>query len=164
VYYQQNFKKCKAVSRVFSYQAVHSEITEKNVRHALDGLKMHLNGIVTAGCDVEVILVPKDKFIKDLGGRNFDPPLSFGLAILLDGNELPKQAVVHWEMDAEPLKHLIAIEGVIIDDGQQEMLRKLVGLWEAIARSDNVLSSKKDKNKITALCNELEEFWIAMSY
>jgi hypothetical protein len=67
-------------------------------------------------------------------------------------------------MDAEPLKHLIAIEGVIIDDGQQEMLRKLVGLWEAIARSDNVLSSKKDKNKITALCNELEEFWIAMSY
>jgi hypothetical protein len=162
VYYKENFKKCKAVRRVFSYEAIRSEITVKKVSHALDGLKMHLNARATKGCEVEVILIPKDLFIKDLGSRNFNPPLSFGLAILRDGRESPKKAVVHWEMDARLFRDLIAIEGVIIDGGQKEVLGKLVKLWEEIARSDDVPSSKtckEHKSNITALRTELEKIW-----
>lgn len=162
-YYQKNFEKCKAVSRVFSYEAILSEINDKQVRYALDGLKLHLDETAIACCDVEVFLIPKETYIKHLGGGSFDPPLSFGLTILLDGSNLPRKAVVHWEIGAEPLKHLIDIEGVIIDGGQEELLNELLKLHEAIARSDFVLSSKKHKDTVTALCAELENLEIAMS-
>jgi hypothetical protein len=160
-YYKANFRKCKTVSRVFTYEAIRSEITLKRVRHALDGLKLHLDKLdkrATGRCKVEVLFIPKDKFIRDLGGYNFDPPLSFGLTILRAGRKL-KKAIVHWEMDAQLLRDLMAIEGIVIDDGQQEVLRELVRLWEALARSDDVLSSKSitGKNRIRALCAELEE-------
>lgn len=158
-YYQENFKKCKAVSRVFSYEAIRSEITVKKQRYALDGLKMHLDKGETGDCNVEVILIQENEYIRNLGGHTFDPPLSFGLTILRDENESPRQAIVHWEMDAEPLRDLIAIEGVIIEQGQKEVLDELVGLWKAIADSNHVSSSKKDENTITALYSELEEFW-----
>lgn len=159
-YYRENFKRCKAVSRIFSYEAIRSEIEVKNVPYALDGLKMHRKKKID-GCKIEVIVIPEGQFIRDLGGSNFDPPLSFGLAILLDknGNKFPRKAVLHWESDAIRLRDLIAIEGIIIDESQEDMLRKLVDLWEKIARSDKVLSSKskQDKKTITALCAELEE-------
>jgi len=158
-YYQKNFENCKAVSRVFSYEAILSEIKDKQVRYALDGLKLHLDETAIACRDVEVFLIPKETYIKHLGGGSFDPPFSFGLTILLDGSNLPRKAVVHWEIGAEPLKHLIDIEGVIIDGGQEELLNELLKLHEAIARSDFVLSSKKDKDTVTALCTELETFW-----
>lgn len=158
-YYQKNFEKCKAVSRVFSYEAILNEIKDKQVRYALDGLKLHLDETAIACCDVEVFLIPQETYIKHLGGGSFDPPLSFGLTILLDGSNLPRKAVIHWEIGAEPLKHLIDIEGVIIDGGQEELLNELLKLHEAIARSDFVLSSKKDKDTVTALCTELEKFW-----
>src|SRR5215208_6443686 len=105
-YYEENFKKCKTVKRVFSYESICSEIKVKHERYALNGLKMHLDEKVTDGCDVEVFLIPKGKRIKDLSGGNFDPPLSFGLAILQDGNNFPKKAIIHWEIGAESLKHL----------------------------------------------------------
>lgn len=161
-YYRANFKKCKAISRIFSYEAIRSEIATKKVRHALDGLKLHLAKIEKKpprGCHVEVLFIPKDKFIKDLGDRNFDPPMSFGLTILRNGKKL-KRAVAHWEMDAQLLRDLMAIEGIIIDEGQQEVLRELVSLWSAVAASNDVLSSKKSKtarNRIEAFCAELEE-------
>jgi hypothetical protein len=158
-YYKENFKKCKAVKRVFSYEAMCSEILKKKVRYALDGLKLHRNKKATADCDVEVFLIPKKKYIKHLGGGNFDPPLSFGLTILLDGNNSPRNAVVHWEVGAELLKDLMDIEGVIIDGEQEELLNELVNLHEAIAGSYFVSSSKKDKDTVTALCTELEKFW-----
>ena len=166
VYYKENFKRCKAVSRVFSYEAIRSEMEVKNVPYALDGLKMHLRKKKIDGCKVEVIVIPKGQFIRDLGGSNFDPPLSFGLAILLDknGNKSPRKAVLHWESDARRLRDLIAIEGVIIDDSQEDVLRILVDLWEDIALSNQVLSSKKkqDKKIITALCAELEEIAVRL--
>lgn len=158
-YYEENFQNCKAVRRIFSYEAILSEITVKDVRYALDGLKMHLDATAIHGCDGEVFLIPKGKRIRDLKGGDFDPPFSFGLAILQDGNNTPKMAVIHWEMDAEPLKHLIAIEGVIIDEGQKELLDALVKLHESIAGSDIVLSSKKNSRTIAAACTELEKFW-----
>jgi hypothetical protein len=158
-YYKKNFENCRVVSRAFSYEAIRSEITVKKVRYALDGLIMHLDKKETYPCDVEVKLIEENKFIKDVEFCNFDPPLSFGLAILRDGNDMPKKAVVHWEVDAKPLKDLIDIEGVIIDDGQEEVLGKLVKLREAIDHSRFVKSSKKDKEKdrVTDLCAELEK-------
>jgi len=160
-YYEANFKKCKTVRRVFSYEAIRSEITLKRVCHALDGLKMHLRKLdnkATGRCKVEVSFIPEDRFIRDLGDCNFDPPLSFGLTILRAGKKL-KKAIVHWEMDAQLLRDLMAIEGIVIDDGQQEVLSELLGLWEAVAGSDDVLSSKSKtgKNSIIALCSKLEE-------
>ena len=161
-YYKANFRKCKTVSRVFSYEAISSEITLKKVRHALDGLKLHLDKLdkKPAGrCKIEVLFIPKDRFIRDLGGCFFDPPMSFGLTILRGGNKL-KKAVVHWEMDAQLLRDLMAIEGIIIDDGQQDVLRELVNLWEDLADSDDVLSSKRsktEKKRIAAFYTELEE-------
>lgn len=163
-YYEANFKNCRAVKRVFSYEAILSEIKVKHEHYALDGLKMHLDKEATGKCDVEVFIIPKGKRIKDLWGGNFDPPFSFGLAILQDGNNSPKMGVMHWEMDAEPLKHLIAIEGVIVDDGQEELLNELVKLHESIAGSDTVLSSRKASNTIVTICNELDEFWNSPHY
>jgi hypothetical protein len=157
-YYKKNFKQCKVVKRIFSYEAISSELTTKKVPYARNGLKLHFNEKATAGCDVEVLLIPKGKYIKHLAGGKFDPPLSFGLTILLDENNFPRKAVVHWEMGAEPLKHLIDIEGVIIDGGQDELLYEFVQLHEAIATSDPVLSSKRGKKKaIIAYCKELEQ-------
>jgi hypothetical protein len=158
-YYQKNFKKCKVVKRVFSYEAIRSEIAEKEVPYALNGLKLHLDEGATAGCDVEVFLIPKNKYIRHLGGGNFDPPLSFGLTILLDENNSPKRAVIHWEVGAQPLKHLIDIEGVIIDGGQEELLNELVELHAEITDSGLVTSSKNNKNKIIGPCRELEKIW-----
>lgn len=161
-YYKANFRKCKTVSRVFSYEAIRSEITLKRVRHALDGLKLHLDKLdkkPTGRCKVEVRFIPKDRFIRDLGGCYFDPPMSFGLTILRGGNKL-KKAIVHWEMDAQLLRDLMAIEGIIIDEGQQDVLRELVNLWEDLADSDDVLSSRRsktEKKSITAFYAELEE-------
>ena len=120
---------------------------------------MHLNEENTHGCDVEVFVVPRGKRIKDVRGVDFDPPFSFGLAILRDGNDSPKMAVVHWEMDAEPLKDLLAIEGIVIDEGQKEVLSELVKLHESIAGSNTVLSSRRNLETIAADCTELEEFW-----
>jgi predicted nucleotide-binding protein len=160
-YYKKNFKNCKVVKRVFSYEAMCSEIKKKEKRYALNGLNLHRDKEATGDCDVEIVLIPKKKYIKHLGSGNFDPPLSFGLTILLDENNSPRKAVVHWEVGAKPLKHLIDIEGVIIDGEQKELLNELVKLHEEIAGSEFVLSSKNDKHKIiiTALCAELEEIW-----
>ena len=160
-YYEENFRKCKAVKRVFSYDAIVDEFKAKKECYALKGLKMHRSKAATGECDVEVFFVPKGKRIKDLGDRTFDPPLSFGLAVLLDGGSppSPKEAVVHWEINAEPLKHLIAIEGVIIDGGQEILLNKLVKLHESIAGSNTVLSSRRDSKAISAACAELERIW-----
>jgi hypothetical protein len=158
-YYEENFKKCKTVRRVFSYESICSEIKVKHERYALNGLKMHLDEKATDGCDVEVFLIPKGKRIKDLSGGNFDPPLSFGLAILQDGNNFPKKAIIHWEIGAESLKHLIAIEGIVVDDKQKELLKELVKLHESITKSNNVLTSKKASKTFTSVCKELEEFW-----
>ena len=158
-YYKENFQKCEVVRRVFSYEAICSEFKTKEACYALEGLRMHRDKKATGRCDVEVFLIPKGKRIKDLKGGNFDPPLSFGLAILRDENKSPKMAVIHWEMDAEPLKHLIAIEGVIIDDGQNELLDELVKLHESITGSDIVLSSKKHSKTIATAYTELKEVW-----
>ena len=159
-YYKTNFKKCRAVKRIFSYEAIRNEITSKNEFYALKGLRLHLNKKATTDCDVEVLLIPKKKLIRNLLGDSFDPPFSFGLAILVDQNEFPRMAVVHWEMGAEPLKHLIDIEGVIIDGGQDELLHELVQLHEEIADSNPVLSSKRaQKNAIIAACKELHQLW-----
>jgi hypothetical protein len=164
-YYEENFQS-KAVRRIFSYEAIRNEIEVKDRRFALDGLKMHLDGLKIQldrkpddRCDVEVSFIPKGKYIKDVAGGNFEPPLSFGLAILRDGNDSPSMAVTHWEIDAKPLKHLIAIEGVIVDEGQEELLNELVTLHASIAGSAIVFSSRKDLEKIEAAYEELEEFW-----
>src|SRR5687767_8957952 len=157
-YYKKNFKNCKAVKRVFSYEAIFSELRTKKVPYALLGLKLHLDKKATAGCDVEVLLIPKRKYIRHLAGGNFDPPLSFGLTVLLSEDKVPRKAIVHWEMGAEPLKHLIDIEGVIIDGGQDELLHELKQLHRGIATSNFVLSTKRRQKKaIIALCKELEE-------
>ncbi|HTG15765.1 MAG TPA: toll/interleukin-1 receptor domain-containing protein [Blastocatellia bacterium] len=157
-YYRENFRNCKVVKRIFSYEAIHNEIKKKKKRNALNGLNMHLDGKATTGKDVEVVFIPKGVRIKHLGDRTFNPPLSFGLAILRDGNDSPKKAIVHWETDAEALKHLIDIEGVIIDHGQKELLKKLVELHDSIAGSDEVLSSKNHLSQIKKARNELEEY------
>ena len=159
-YYKQNFLRCRFVKRVFSYEAMYSEIDEKCERSGLDGLILHRDTQETTGCDVEVIVIPKGKRIKDLAGGNFDPPLSFGLTIRLDEKDSPSTAVVHWEMGAKPLKDLMDIEGVIIDAGQDELLNKLVRLHKRIASSNLVLSSQDDPTSaIGAYCEELVEFW-----
>lgn len=160
-YYELNFEKCKAVKRVFSFKAIRNEF-EKEPKpgcFALEGLKMHRDNRATADCDVEVFLIPEAIHIRDLGARNFNPPFSFGLAILRDGNDSPRGAVVHWEIDAETLKDLIAIEGVIVDSEQDELLTELAKLHESIAGSDVVLSSKKNPEKIDAICDELDKIW-----
>lgn len=161
LYYEKNFQMCKAVKRVFSYEAMFGEINIKKEHFALDGLNMHLDEEEADLCDVQVFLIPEGKYIKDMGGENFDPPLSFGLAILQKGDGSPKKAVVHWEVDAKHLKHLIAIEGVIIDDRQEELLNRLVKWHESIAPSDPVLSSKnkKERELIIDACDKLEKFW-----
>jgi len=160
VYYKKNFQKCREVRRVFSYDAIVKEIETKEPEcFALDGLKMHLNKNETGDCDVEVFVIPKGKFIKDLGGGNFNPPFSFGLAILRDGKNCLKKAAVHWEIDAKTTKDLIAIEGVIVDSEQDEVLTELAKLHKSIADSNAVLSSKNNPEQIAAICTELEEFW-----
>jgi hypothetical protein len=158
-YYQKNFEKCRAVKRIFSYEAIHSEITGEQVRFALDGLKDHLKMKDSPDCSIEAHLIPKGVPIGKLAGRTFNPPLSFGIAILQDGKGSPKMAVVHWEMDAIGLKDLLAIEGVIIDARQQELLKELVKLHESIAGSHTVLSSKRDSQLIDAAIDELEQAW-----
>lgn len=158
-YYKENFKRCKVVKRIFSYDAIRDEFKKKKDRFALDGLNLHLDEIANNRGNVEVFFIKKGKRINQLGNRDFDPPLSFGLAILLDGNNSPRRAVVHWEVDAEPLKHLIDIEGVIIDERQDKLLKKLVELHTSIAGSNGVLSSKEDSEEIAAACKELDKVW-----
>ena len=62
-------------------------------------------------------------------------------------------------MDAEPLKDLLSIEGVIIDEGQKELLAALAQLHDSIAHSHAVFSSKKDLEEIDAACAELSDLW-----
>lgn len=158
-YYRKNFEKCRAVKRVFSYEAILAEIKNKSTHSALDGLILHLDPKATVKCNVETFLIPKGKHLGELGSRNFDPPLSFGLAILRDGNDSPRKAIVHWEMDAEPLKHLIAIEGMIIDYRQAEVLDDLVKLHNSIAGSNIVLTSENDLEAITTTRDDLQLLW-----
>lgn len=160
LYYRLNFKKFKSISRIFSYEVMLEEIKTKRESYSLQGLRLHLNETETTAVeDLTVFLIPKGKRIKDLGKRNFNPPSSFGLAILIDKSNLPKKAVVHWEIDAEPLRHLIDVEGVVIDSGQTELLNELVKLHQSIANSDPVVSSKKEKSKIVSVCDELQKIW-----
>lgn len=158
-YYEKNFESCRAVKRVFSYEAIRSEIEEKRVPYALNGLKMHIEETQENRCDVEVALIPKGKLIRDMGAGSFDPPLSFGLAILLDGNDSPSEAIIHWEGGAKALRHLISIEGIIIDSKQSELLDKLVKLHGKIAGSDLVISSRKNPELITEARDELQKVW-----
>jgi hypothetical protein len=120
---------------------------------------MHVQETKKNRCEVEVALIPKGKFIRDIGAGSFDPPLSFGLAILLDGNDSPTKAIIHWEVGAQALRHLISIEGIIIDSGQSELLDKLVRLHAKIAGSDLVISSRKNPELITEARDELQKIW-----
>lgn len=160
-YYRSNFKKFNNVTRVFSYEAILSEITNENTRFALDGLLMHINKEETDTCNVEALLITAGWQIKDIGGSDFDPPLSFGLVIVLDVDKTPQKAIVHWELDARPLRHLIAIEGVIIDNRQKDLLNALVELHEGIVRSNLVSSSTKakDSGEFETACADLKRKW-----
>jgi hypothetical protein len=158
-YYKENFKQCKQVKRIFSYDAILSEM-QNGVRYALNGVELHLNKRSTGKCKVQLLLIPKGKRIEHLGNRDFHPPLSFGLAILRD-KKAPKEAILHWEIDAASLKHLIPIEGVIVDGTQKELLNRLVELHDSIAGSDPVLSSssRRQRKLITNAIKELEREW-----
>jgi hypothetical protein len=167
-YYEENFKRCKAVRRVFSYEAMRHEIKEKNGQcYALRGLEVHVKHVKHVKAirhtddddlPVQVFVLPEGKLIRDLRG-DFDPPYSFGLAILIDGNDIPKKAVIHWETDAKRLRDLINIEGVIVDPTQEELLDKLVRLYESIAHGDGVLSSSKNPDDIDNICTKLNGIW-----
>ena len=158
-YYRKNFENCRAVKRVFGYEAIRGEIEEKRAPYALNGLKLHIDRLDDDRCEVEVALIPKGKLIRDIGAGSFDPPLSFGLAILLDGNDSPREAIIHWEVGAKALRHLISIEGIIVDGKQSELLDKLVKLHGKIAGSDLVISSRKNPRLITEARDELQEIW-----
>lgn len=160
-YYKLNFSNCRRVTRVFSYEAILNEITEKGDRFALNGLKNHLDSQVVGDCEVQVRLIPKGKRILDVGDADFNPPLSFGLAILLNGNQTARMAVLHWEVSAKALWHLIAIEGIIVGDEQKELLRTLVDLHHSID-GDGVKKSESEDGlrHINDAIDELEAEWV----
>jgi hypothetical protein len=120
---------------------------------------MHVEETKKNRCEVEVALIPKGKLIRDIGSGSFDPPLSLGLAILFDGNYSPTKAIIHWEVGAQALRHLISIEGIIVDSGQSELLEKLVKLHAKIAGSDLVTSSPEDAEPIAEALDELQKLW-----
>ncbi len=162
-YYKKNFDRCSSVKRIFSFESISNEIEKKQVRYALNGLNMHMDMLNKKKPKVQIYLVPKTKSIKDTGAGIFDPAPSFGMAILCDGNNNPIRAVIHWEAEAEVLKHLISIEGIIIDSGQNELLNELMNLHRKIASSDIVLDSNNHRDAIMNSIKELENLWLTTS-
>lgn len=142
-YYRRNFAELRTVQRIFSFESILDEINDRTKRgsSALDGLKLHLDKGETQDCEVEVVLIKKGHRIAEIDGAHMAPPSSFGLAILMTDGGAPKHAVVHWEMAVDSLRDLVSIEGVIVDSGQEELLKLLVTIHSTISNSDVVVSS-----------------------
>jgi len=151
-YYNANFRNFEEVSRVFSYEAMLSEIKDRNARRALNGFQEHLNK-KSQGEKVTVYLIEQGKLIKDILGGDFDPSLSFGLAIRREKAGNPQKAIVHSEMDAERLRHLIGVEGVIIDRRHKEVLQELLKLQKSFDGKSYVV---KDDAALSKAATDLE--------
>lgn len=144
-YYKQNFARCKTVKRVFNFNSISGQTNRNKRKRALKGIKLHLNQIPPKDKTVDVFLIPENQSISSLTGGKFDPPLSFGIVILLDNKGNPKKAVLHWEMANNLIARLIGVDtvGIVVKQQQQQLLMELVQLPESLMGSDDILSTNK---------------------
>ena len=161
-YYRSNFTRCRKVVRVFSYEAIKAEFRAKGEHYALDGLKLHLSPPPGTQCEIQVCLIKPGKRINDACGESFDPPHSFGLAMLLDQDGSAVEAVSHWEIEVAGLKDVLSIEGIVLGPRQAATLDDLLSLHSTIVKSNVVWCSRDPQHRKSNedAVKQLEQEWL----
>ncbi|MCH7877747.1 MAG: hypothetical protein IH914_00330 [candidate division Zixibacteria bacterium] len=153
-YYDLNFNKCTTVKRIFRFDAIQEEKKTNTTRITQDGLKQHLDMIISPPNEKRKVNV---YLIKRVEKGTFNPPPSFGFAILLNKRKKPMGAVMHWEMSMKPLKHLVNIVGIEVKETEQNLLNELVALHSfLITISENIANMEDFTNTYATFTEENE--------